>query len=132
RLYHSVGVWPMLINDSTTCEVWDPPHRAVLTARGWPLGEARVTIEVKPHSEGALVRMREEAVSGPAALLRPITHLLLRWRNIETLHRLAYLAEAREPRRESTAHREDAETARRTPAVTDGGAADGSVVSQES
>ena len=99
RLQHSVGVWPALLNDSTSCEVWDPPRRMVLTARGWPVGEARVTIEAKAAGDGCIVRIQEEAVSGPAKLLPPlVTHALLRWRNVETLHRLAYLAEGRMPR----------------------------------
>ena len=94
RLHHSVGVWPALIDDSTSTQEWDPPHRMVMTARGWPIGEARVTIDVKPVSGGCLVRIQEEAVSGPAKLLpKPIADVLLRWRNAETLHRLAYLAE---------------------------------------
>lgn len=98
RLHHSVGVWPALLDDTTTCTEWDPPHRAVLTARGWPLGEARVTIDVKPQGDGCLVRLQEEAVSGPALLVRPLVDLLLRGRNAETLHRLAFLAEGHDQR----------------------------------
>lgn len=112
RLHHSVGVWPLLINDSTSCIEWDPPRRAALTARGWPLGEARVTIDVKPQGDGCLVKIQEEAVSGPAVLVSPLIDLLLLWRNAETLHRLAYLAEGIGPRRHSTAQQEDPETAR--------------------
>lgn len=112
RLHHSVGVWPALINDSTSCTEWDPPRRAVLTARGWPLGEARVTIDVKRRGDGCLVRIQEEAVSGPAVLVSPLIDLLLLWRNAETLHRLAYLAEGTSARSGSTAHQEDPETAR--------------------
>lgn len=112
RLHHSVGVWPLLINDSTSCIEWNPPRRAALTARGWPLGEARVTIDVKPQGDGCLVKIQEEAVSGPAVLVSPLIDLLLLWRNAETLHRLAYLAEGIGPRRHSTAQQEDPETAR--------------------
>ncbi|MFC5338690.1 SRPBCC family protein [Leucobacter denitrificans] len=113
RLHHSVGTWPALINDSTTCVVWDPPHQVVLSARGWPLGEARVTIDVKPYSGGCVVRMQEEAVRGPAALIpRMFSDLVLHLRNAETLHRLAYLAEGMYPLDiDTTAHREDEETA---------------------
>jgi len=113
KLHHSVGIWPALIDDSTSCEAWDPPHRVVLTARGWPIGEARVTIDVKPHTDGCLVRIQEEPVSGPAMLIpRPLADLLLRTRNAETLHRLAYLAEGFDSRgKDTTAQREDPETA---------------------
>lgn len=94
RLHHSVGVWPALLDDTTSSVTWDPPHQMVMTARGWPLGEARVTIDVKPSGDGCLVRIQEEAVSGPAAMIpHALTDLLLQWRNAETLHRLAYLAE---------------------------------------
>ena len=31
---------------------------------GWPLGEAQVTIEVKPRGDGCVVRMLEKAVRG--------------------------------------------------------------------
>ncbi|GGD64120.1 polyketide cyclase [Microbacterium murale] len=97
-LHHSVGVWPALLDDTTSAVTWDPPRRMVMTARGWPIGEARVTIDVKPFGAGCLVRIQEEAVSGPAkALPYVLTDALLQWRNAETLHRLAYLAEGSAP-----------------------------------
>ena len=94
RLHHSVGVWPTLIDDQTASLEWNPPHRMVMQAKGCPIGEARVTIDVKPRGEGCVVRIQEHAHTGPAKLVpRPIADALLRWRNAETLHRLAYLAE---------------------------------------
>jgi len=113
-LHHSVGVWPALIDDSSVVEECDPPRRMVLKARGWPLGEARVTIDVKARGDSSVVRIQEEAVAGPARLMpRPVMDLLLYWRNSETLHRLAYLAEgtAKGQARASTAEQEMAETA---------------------
>ncbi|WP_404443287.1 SRPBCC family protein [Microbacterium marinum] len=110
RLHHSFGVWPALIDDATEVVVYDPPRRLVLTAKGWPLGEARVDIQVKPHPEGCLVRIQEEAVAGPGSLVpRPVMDLALQLRNAETLHRLAYLAEgmASRPTEETTAEAED-------------------------
>lgn len=93
-LHHSVGVWPALLDDTTRVEVWEPPRHAVLRARGWPIGEAEVAFRVRAHGRGCLVRIDEEPVKGPAALLpRLLTTPILRWRNSETLHRLAYLAE---------------------------------------
>ena len=94
RLHHSVGVWPALIDDETASIEWNPPHRMVMRAKGWPIGEARVTIDVKPRGRGCVVRIQEHAVAGPATLIpRPIADAILHWRNSETLHRLAYLAE---------------------------------------
>lgn len=94
QLSHSVGVWPALLNDTTQILEWDPPRRAVLRARGWPVGEATVTIRARTTESGCQVRIDEEPAKGPATLLPSlITSPMLRWRNAETLHRLAYLAE---------------------------------------
>jgi len=94
ELHHSFGVWPILINDKTVLLEWDPPRRAVLRAHGWPIGEAQVTIEVRPSGTGSLVRIVEDAVEGPGRLVpSPIRQIGLRIRNRETLQRLAYLAE---------------------------------------
>ena len=41
RLHHSVGVWPLLIHDETVSLEWRPPNRAVVRAKGRPIGEAR-------------------------------------------------------------------------------------------
>lgn len=97
QLHHSVGPWPLLIDDVTVSEEWDPPRRMVMTARGWPIGEARVTIEVRPSGDArCIVRIAEDATTGPARFIpKPVRDLLLHWRNTETLRRLAYLAEGR-------------------------------------
>lgn len=96
ELHHSFGVWPALLDDTTQMKEWDPPHRAVLRARGWPVGEAKVTIRVRTLSSGCLVRIDEDPVKGPATVVpRFLTTAMLRWRNAETLQRLAYLAEGK-------------------------------------
>lgn len=110
RLHHSFGVWPLLIDDATVVEAYDPPRRLVIRPKGWPLGEARVSIEVKPRGETSVVRIQEEAVAGPGRFIpRPLLDLGLYVRNVETLHRLAYLAEglADTAARRTTAERED-------------------------
>ncbi|WP_165070346.1 SRPBCC family protein [Marisediminicola senii] len=96
KLYHSFGMWPMLLDDTTTLEEWDAPHHVKLRARGWPMGEAFVQIDVKPRGEGCIVRMIEDAILGPGRIVPqfmrdPMIHM----RNTETLHRLAYMAEGR-------------------------------------
>ncbi|WP_448808331.1 SRPBCC family protein [Agromyces bauzanensis] len=101
ELHHSVGVWPALIDDDTVSVEWTPPRRMVMRAKGWPIGEACVTIEVRPRGDGCVVRMSEDAVEGPADLIpRFLIDPLLYLRNRETLQRLAYLAEGREQNRE--------------------------------
>ncbi len=97
KLAHSVGAWPALIDDETVSVEWNPPHRAVVRAKGWPIGEATVTIDVRPHGSGCLVRIQEEPAEGPGAWVpRFITDPMLHLRNRETLQRLAYVAEGRE------------------------------------
>lgn len=115
-LHHSVGVWPALINDETVVEEYRPPREMVMRAKGRPLGEARVTIQVRKRGAMTMVRMQEEATAGPARLVpRPVMDVLLYWRNAETLHRLAYLAEGRASHR-ALARASDPATAPAVPA----------------
>ena len=59
------------------------------------MGEARVRLEVEPHRDGCRVRIHETAVKGPGTLIpKPLLHTFLWVRNIETLRRLAHMAEA--------------------------------------
>ena len=96
RLHHSVGVWPLMIQDHTEVTRCDPGKRLVLLARAWPAGEAIVDIELEPDGDGTLVTMREDAVAGPGRLVPgPIRAAGLVVRNEETLRRLASLAERR-------------------------------------
>lgn len=92
-LHHSFGAWPFVVNDATTVEEWDPPHRMVIVARGKLLGAARAELRVSPRSSGCVVRMTERPVEGPttlvpSALMQPLIYL----RNVEALRRLDYLA----------------------------------------
>jgi uncharacterized protein YndB with AHSA1/START domain len=99
RLHHSVGSWPALIDDTTTVRECEPEHRLRLIARAWPGGEAEVELTLQPHASGCLVMIDEDAVSGPGRLVpHPVRGLLLQWRNVETLRRLAFLAERRQQR----------------------------------
>lgn len=96
KLHHSVGLWPALIDDNT--EVMEnTEHRSItLRARAWPVGEARVHIELRPVGAETEVVIEEEPVSGPGALVPPpVRGLSLRWRNSETLRLLAFIAEGR-------------------------------------
>jgi hypothetical protein len=97
QLHHSFGVWPILLDDETTMLEWDPPRHAVMQPKGWPIGEALVTIDVKPRRDGCVVRIMEKAVRGPGTLVpAPLLDIPLYARNIETLKRLGFLAEGRE------------------------------------
>lgn len=96
RLHHSFGVWPAVINDSTTVLEYSSPRHIVMQPKGWPLGEALVTIDVKPHPRGCIVRLQEQEVSGPATIVpRRLIDIALTIRNKETLRRLSFMAEKR-------------------------------------
>ncbi len=96
RLHHSAGAWPLLLNDDTEVLDYEPPLAMTLEARGWPAGKARVQIEVERRPGGCRVSIEEDASAGPALLVpQPVRRALMRWRNNETLRRLAYLAQGR-------------------------------------
>ncbi len=94
KIHHSVGAWPLLIDDTTSIVDIDPLRSVRLRARAWPAGEADVFIEVEQIPAGCRVTITEDAVKGPGVLVpQPILDVLLNWRNTETLRRLEYLAE---------------------------------------
>ena len=96
QLHHSVGVWPALLDDTTTVVENAPGVRLVLTARVRPLGEALVTITLEPVAAGTQVVMEEDVARGPGVLVPSVLRSpVLDWRNVETLRRLAFLAERR-------------------------------------
>ena len=96
RIHHSVGVWPLLIDDNTEVTESNPGVSMSLRARAWPGGEASVTIRLRPVGVHTEVVIDEDAVSGPGTLVpSPLRAVTLKWRNTETLQRLAYLAERR-------------------------------------
>jgi hypothetical protein len=46
------------------------------------------------------VEISEKVISGPGAMIpEPVEGVMMRWRNSETLRRLAYVAENRQPAR---------------------------------
>lgn len=93
-LHHSFGMWPVVINDTTTIDEWSPPHRASLRARGGLLGVARVTFDVHQETGRIVVAMTEHPIKGPGVLVPPaVLDLVGQARNRETLRRLAYQAE---------------------------------------
>lgn len=97
RIHHSVGVWPLLIDDHTEALAAEPGRLLVLRARAWPIGEARVELRLEAAGVGAtLVTMEEDVVAGPGRMLpRPARDVLIAQRNTEALRRLAHLAEGR-------------------------------------
>lgn len=96
RLHHSVGAWPLLINDTTEVLEVEEHRRLLLLARGWPAGQAHVEISLEPTGSSTLVTIVEQATAGPGALVpKPIQDVQLHVRNVEALRRLAFVVEGR-------------------------------------
>ena len=99
KLHHSIGVWPLVLDDDTEVVDSVPGHRLDLRARGWPMGEAGVTITLEPDGVRTRVVIVEDALEGPGTLMpKPVRGPLIAWRNGESLRRLAFLAEGRAAR----------------------------------
>jgi uncharacterized protein YndB with AHSA1/START domain len=95
RFHHKVGFGPLTIADHTKVEAADPPRHLRLRAKARPLGTAIVDLTMRPDGPG---RTHIEMVEDPAdpltkLVFNPLTHLLVRGRNVESLRRLKELAE---------------------------------------
>lgn len=96
KLHHSVGPWPLSVSDTTEVVAAEPPHELTLRARMWPIGEMRVELVIEADGENSRVTMTEGPLRGPSMWLHnPIQKWLLKRRNIESLNRLATVAEKR-------------------------------------
>jgi len=96
RLHHSVGTWPLLIDDTTEVVEAEEGKRLLLLARGWPAGQAHVEFLLEPDGDSTVVTIEEDATAGPAVLMpKPLRDVQLHWRNVETLRRLAFVVEGR-------------------------------------
>ncbi len=96
RFHHQVGVGPLHLNDHTKVLEVDQPRKLILKAKARPLGTAVVDMTMEPEGTGTRVIMREDPGDTLSAFVfNPLTHLLVRGRNTESLDRLKRLAETR-------------------------------------
>lgn len=96
KLHHSAGVWPLVIDDNTEVLDVEPGRLLRLRARAWPAGEAEVLLTLTPQHDETLLEMHEDAVRGPGTLVpQPVRAPMIGWRNVESLRRLAAIAERR-------------------------------------
>jgi uncharacterized protein YndB with AHSA1/START domain len=108
RLFHASGVWPAPLRDETEVEEVTPGERLVVMARGRPMGEARVEIVLSPMDGGTDVTMTETPVSGPGQWFHnPLSETVLMRRNVESLARLAAIAERRTAPQTDATHTRD-------------------------
>lgn len=93
HLHHSVGAWPLVINDSTRVTAVEPGRTMELVARGWPMGEAKVDITLEDRGSQCLVTIAEDAIRGPGKLMpKFLRDPMISARNRETLRRLELMA----------------------------------------
>lgn len=97
RLHHSVGNWPLLLDDRTEVLEASPPTMLRLRTHGWPAGAAEVILDVEAVDERrSRVSIREDAVDGPGSLVpKPLRQLGIGPRNRESMRRLALVVEGR-------------------------------------
>ena len=98
RIHHTVGAWPLVIDDVTAVTAVEPGRLLELAARLSPVGTARVRFDLAAgeNAEHTTVRMSELVTSGPGRLLpRAAQALVLIPRNRESLTRLGRLAAGR-------------------------------------
>jgi uncharacterized protein YndB with AHSA1/START domain len=94
-LHHSVGPWPLVMSDKTEVLAVEPERLLELKARLWPLGAARIRLELSSvDATRTRVRMSEQATEGPTKILpQSVQAALLIPRNRESLARLSSMAE---------------------------------------
>jgi uncharacterized protein YndB with AHSA1/START domain len=96
---HSVGVWPLVISDSTVVESCTPEEELVLRAGIGPLGAMKIILRLKDLPDGGCkIEMIEMPESGPVnAIPDRLVLAAVYPRNRECLWRLTALAERLEP-----------------------------------
>jgi uncharacterized protein YndB with AHSA1/START domain len=94
---HSVGVWPLLLDDHTVVEDCRPMERLVLLAKGRPFGKARITLQLfDVEGGGCRIEMAEVPVGAPMGWVPHRLALTAALpRNRECTWRLAAIAERR-------------------------------------
>jgi hypothetical protein len=95
---HSIGIWPLVIDDVTVSEACTPLEELVMLAKGRPFGAARITMRLFDIGGGCRIEMAEVPVSAPMSWLPDRVALMAALpRNRECTWRLAALAERRQP-----------------------------------
>ncbi|MBD0323225.1 MAG: SRPBCC family protein [Aldersonia sp.] len=94
KIHHSVGLWPFLLNDDSLSLGCHPGRELRLSASAFPLGRAEITLRLHPLNRGCRIEIIEHAVSPPLNVIpRKAQHVAVHPRNVESLRRLAFLAE---------------------------------------
>jgi hypothetical protein len=96
KLHHASGIWPLALRDESVVLDVAPDQNLTLAVRVRPIGEAKVVLELAAEASGTRVTMHEYPIKGPGRWFHnPVSEALLVRRNVETLARLAAIAEGR-------------------------------------
>lgn len=89
------GVGPARITDRTIVLDAEPPSRLELVAKGGPLPDASITLELTPEGGGTRVTLHERPRRRILAIaIGPLGHFLISRRNQVALGRLKRIAES--------------------------------------
>ncbi|WP_425437873.1 SRPBCC family protein [Mycobacterium neglectum] len=96
---HSIGIWPLVLDDKTVVEDCQPYEQLVLLAKVRPVGKARITLRLfEIEGGGCRIEMAEVPVGAPMGWVPDRLALAAAIpRNRECTWRLAALAERRHP-----------------------------------
>ncbi len=96
---HSIGIWPLVLDDVTVVERCERAQLLVLLAKGRPLGKARITLRLSDiPGGGCRIEMSEVPVGAPMGWVpKRVALAAAAPRNRECTWRLAALAERRRP-----------------------------------
>ncbi|MBN3510144.1 SRPBCC family protein [Mycolicibacterium septicum] len=95
-IHHTIGIWPMALNDETVVESCTPGEELVLLAKARPFGLARIALRLSDTSSGSRIEMAEVPVGGPLNWVPRRLALAVAYpRNRECTERLVTLAERR-------------------------------------
>lgn len=105
RFHHRVGVGPFTWADHTEVMVCERPRRLELRAKVRPFGTAFVTLELvaMPDATTKVTIIEDAGDLFTKLFFLPLTHLLIRGRNVESLRRLQAMAEGQGPTLEQAA-----------------------------
>jgi hypothetical protein len=93
-LRYGIGAWPAVLPGTAEVTRCVPGRELTLHGRT-PFGGVAMQLVVDPAPSGCELAMREDVVSGPARLVpQRVRAAMIGARNVETLRRLALLAEA--------------------------------------
>ena len=96
KIAHSVGLWPVLLDDWTESVGMQEERELRLIARALPFGKAEIILRLHEIPQGCRIEMIEHAANPPWSLMPDrIQHVAVHPRNSESLRRLALLAERR-------------------------------------